>query len=67
MERIPAPRAYALAYRISSYPGVINQLVLRQAARQQTAAKAAPTTLSAWAAAHPEAMTAAMARQTEGR
>lgn len=55
MEAMPAPRFYALAYRLTAYQSVIATKVRRQKQVQVTP-KPVEMSLGQWAAAHPAAM-----------
>lgn len=57
MEVMPAPRFYALAYRLTAYQSVIATKVRRQKqGQQQSRPKPVEMSLGQWAAAHPAAM-----------
>jgi hypothetical protein len=66
IERMPAPRFYALAYRIGAYGGRIHAVQLERAHRTAVARAAAPVNLADWAAAHPDAMAKAYRNQQRG-
>lgn len=58
IERMAAPRFFALAYRIDAYPGVMQIRIRAEAAKGRPAAQSFPREMSAaqWLEAHPQAV-----------
>jgi hypothetical protein len=56
LERMPAPRAYALAYRLSAYQGVVAARWRTEQARKTQERASVPREMSAadWLAMHPQ-------------